>query len=256
MLAEERKRKIMDMLEKSRIVKVAELSRALDATEATIRRDLEELQKQDKLRRVHGGAVPNNKMSRDFNYSELSVLRIVEKKRIAARALEYIHDSDTILLDSSTTTFELGRLIRESALKDISVITNSFNLTGLFSGSRVRVIHTGGELFSGMNYAAGAIAEQMLSGIRVDKCFLGTNGIDPFYGYSVPNFRDAAIKKAMLRASKQTFILADHSKFGEAYMARFADCNGEIDYLITDYIPVDVDRTELESCASVILTDK
>ena len=197
MLAEERKEQIMKIAEKNRIVKVANLSRLLGATEATIRRDLEELQKQDKIRRIHGGAVLATKMSRDFNYSELSVLCMAEKQKIAAKAFEHVQNGDALLLDGSTTVLELGKLLAESTLEGLSVITNSFNLVSLFTGSRHRIVHTGGELFSGMNYATGTVAEQMLAGIRADKCFLGANGIAPSYGYSVPNFLDASLKKCM-----------------------------------------------------------
>ncbi|MCI8505704.1 MAG: DeoR/GlpR transcriptional regulator [Lachnospiraceae bacterium] len=237
MLAEERKEQILELLKKEHIIKVAELSRQFHATEATIRRDLDILQSQGKIRRIHGGAVLAKKANRDFNYSELSILCIEEKKRIAAKALEYIQSGDSLLFDGSTTGLELGKLLLKSSFKDISIITNSFHLVSLFTTSSIRVIHTGGELFSGMNYAAGTIAEQMLSGIRVDKCFLGANGIEPSYGYSVPNFLDSSLKKSMRLASRLTFILADHTKFGDSYMAKFANFSGEIDYLITDRLP-------------------
>ena len=99
------------------------------------------------------------------------------------------------------------------------------------------MIHTGGELSSGMNCACGTIAEQTLHQIRVDKCFLGTNGIEPTYGYSTAAFADASVKRHILDASRISFILADHTKFEKSYMAKFADYSGDIDYLITDYLP-------------------
>ncbi len=237
MLAEERKRKIMNIIEKSRIVKVTELSKELEATEATIRRDLEELQSQKKLRRIHGGAVFTKQTNQDFQYAELSILCMEEKKQIARQAFSFVSENDTLLLDGSTTVYELGKLLAQSPVKGLSIITNSFHLMNLFSGSGQRIIHTGGELSPGMNYAAGTVTEQMLRGIRVDKCFLGTNGIEPAYGYSVPSFQDAAVKKCMLQAARVSFILADHTKFGESYMAKFADFAGEVDYLITDQAP-------------------
>ena len=255
MLAEERKKQIVELIEKKRILKVTELSRLLDATEATIRRDLDELQKQNKVRRVHGGAVPAAKTGRIFHYSELSTLCMEEKKRIAAKALTYIQDGDTLLFDGSTTALELGKRGLESALTNISIITNSFHLTALFTGSGKRVIHTGGELFSGMNYATGTIAEQMLSGIRADKCFLGSNGIEPSYGYSVPNFLDAALKKSMQKASRVSFVLADHTKFGASYMAKFADFSCGIDYLVTDCLPEGTDFGKWDTSTKLIVAD-
>ena len=237
MLAEERKRKIIDIIEKNHIVKVSDLSKRFQTTEATIRRDLEMLQGQGKVRRIHGGAVFTNPVTKDASYSELSTLRIGEKKQIARLASSFVHEGDTLLMDGSTTVYELAKLLVESSLTGISVITNSFHLMGLFVDSSIRAIHTGGELFSGMNYATGTITEQMLQGIRVDKCFMGANGIEPSYGYSVPSFGDASVKKYMLRASRVSFVLADHTKFAESYMAKFAGFDGEINYLITDSLP-------------------
>ncbi len=237
MLAEERKRKIADTIKKNHIVKVSDLSKRFQTTEATIRRDLEELQGQGKVRRIHGGAVFINPVTKDASYSELSTLRIEEKKQIALLASSFVHNNDTLLMDGSTTVYELAKLLVESPLTGVSVITNSFHLMTLFVNSNIRAIHTGGELFSGMNYATGAITEQTLQGIRVDKCFMGANGIEPSYGYSVPSFGDASVKKYMLQASRVSFILADHTKFSESYMAKFAGFDGEIDYLITDALP-------------------
>ncbi|MCI8550561.1 MAG: DeoR/GlpR transcriptional regulator [Lachnospiraceae bacterium] len=252
MLAEERKNRIIEIIKEERIVKVTDLSQRFEATEATIRRDLEELQRMGMVRRIHGGAVLPTKISRDFNYSDLSVLCIEEKKRIAAKAYEFIQTGDNLLLDGSTTVLELGKLLLKNPPGGISIITNSFNLVALFTGSNIRVIHTGGELCSGMNYATGVIAEQMLSGIRVDKCFLGANGIEPSYGYSVPHFPDASLKKWMRKASGLTFVLADHTKFGDSYMAKFADFTEDVDYLITDRLPDELKKHETDSTTRFI----
>lgn len=255
MLAEERKDKIINIIEKNRIAKVAELSKLLNTTEATVRRDLEELQKQKKIQRVHGGAISVNNTNREFCYSELSTFCIEEKKRIAARAFEFVADNDALLMDASTTVFELASLLLYSGLKGLSIITNSFNLVSLLRSSQIRVIHTGGQLSSSMNYAIGSVAEQMLNGLRVDKCFLGTNGIDPSYGYSVPSFEDASVKKCMLTASRQKFILADHTKFGESYMAKFANFTGDIDYLITDCLSAEIDPSAFDPNINLLLAE-
>lgn len=255
MLAEERKDKIINIIEKNRVAKVAELSRLLNTTEATVRRDLEELQKQKKVQRVHGGAISVTNTNREFDYRELSTICIEEKKRIAARAFEFVQDNDALLMDASTTVFELASLLLHSSLTGLSIITNSFNLVSLLRSSHIRVIHTGGQLSSSMNYAVGAVGEQMLSGLRVDKCFLGTNGIDPSYGYSVPSFEDASIKKCMLTSSRQKFILADHTKFGEAYLAKFASFTGEIDYLITDCLTDKIDVSAFDPNTNIVLAE-
>ncbi len=255
MFAEERKAKIMEMIEREQVVKVAELSKMFNTTEATIRRDLDELQSRNMLRRIHGGAIVVNQKSRDMRYSDLSVLHIEEKRRIAQKAIEYICDEDTLLFDASTTVYELARLILESNLKNIFIVTNSFNLVNLFAGSEHRVVHTGGELSSNMYYAVGTITERMMQDVRTDKCFVGANGIDFSYGYSVPTFEDASVKKLMIRASRESFVLADHTKFGETYMAKFADYGNGIDYLITDLLPEENYITG-DSKTEIILPDE
>lgn len=254
MLAEERKNIIVEIVNKNRIVKVSELSKMLNTTEATVRRDLDELQKIKKVRRVHGGAISLNPTSKPFTTNELSILCKEEKKHIAKKAYEYVDDNDALLFDASTTVLELARLIAEGDKKGISILTNSFNVVSMLSNKNdIKVIHTGGQVSYNMNYSTGFITEKIIRDLRVDKCFVGTNGIDPIYGYSVPSFEDASVKKCMLSASKQRFVLADHTKFGETYMAKFADFTGDVDYLITDSFPENIDREPYESNVNLVV---
>ena len=253
MLAEERKETIMNIIEREHSVKVAELSKLLNITEVTVRRDLEELQQQHKIQRVHGGAVSTNPSNRQFCDTELSIICMEEKKRIATAAFPFVSNDDSILMDASTTVFELAKLLMKSDLTGLSIITNSFSLVSLLRESKIRVVHTGGQLFPRMNCTVGPLGEQMLQNLRVDKCFMGTNGIDPTYGYSVPSFEDASIKKCMLTASKQNFILADHTKLGESYTAKFANFSGDIDYFITDCFTDDFDASTFDSGTTVLL---
>ena len=243
MLAEERKNRIMDLVNQNIVVKVVDLSRELQATEATIRRDLEELQNEKMVRRIHGGATLPNPTSKPMNRSQLMVICQKEKNAIAKKAYSFIRENDAVLLDSSTTVLELAKHIAEGELKNITIITNSFFVVPLLSQNKnVKVIHTGGQVSYDMDYSIGSLTRNMLAGIRVDKCFIGANGIDPSFGYSVPIMDDADVKKSMISASKQTFILADHTKFGECFMGRFSEFGGEVDYLITDQLPIGVDK--------------
>ena len=253
MLAEERKTKIMEMIHNDTIVKVNELSRVLEATEATIRRDLEELQRKKLIRRVHGGATLPHPTSKPLNRTQLMVLCREEKVMIARKALTFIRENDAILLDSSTTTLELAKLIAQSDLENITVITNSFHVVPALEGKKgVKVLHTGGEVHYNMDYSTGVITRGMLSGIRVDKCFLGTNGIDSDFGYSVPTMDDADVKVSMLTASKYSFVLADHTKFAECFMGRFAPFSGTIDVLITDVFPSELDKKPYLSSVDLV----
>lgn len=251
MLAEERKRKIVELVNKNKIIKVTELSQLLDATEATIRRDLDELQERKKVRRIHGGAISVKPVM--YTGIELSHLCMAEKKRIAKKAYEFVDDNDTLLIDGSTTVFELIKLIAEGEKKGLSILTNSFNVVTLLERKKdIQIFHMGGKVDYRMNYAVGTITESILQNLRADKSFLGTNGIEPNFGYSVPSFEDASVKKAMLHAANQNFILADHSKFGESYLAKITEFTGTVDYLITDYLPDGIDRETVEAGVNLI----
>lgn len=254
MLAEERKTEIINLIAQKNIVKVVELSKLFNATEATIRRDLDELQKRKKLRRVHGGAVSLKPTSKILSDNELSALCMTEKKLIAQKAYEFIDDNDSVIFDASTTVLELAKLIATGNKKNLSIVTNSFNVVSVLSQKKdIHVLHVGGQVQYSMHYSIGSITENVLKNLRVDKCFLGTNGIDIEYGYSVPSFEDASTKKYMLKSSKQKFILADHTKFGATYMGNIVGFSGEIDYLITDSIPQTLNRDLYDSHVNLII---
>lgn len=256
MLAEERKRAIRDLVNSHGIVTVAELSKQLNTTEATIRRDLDDLEKQLKIRRVYGGAVSIKSTSRSLSNNELSTLCLAEKKQIAQRAYDFIEENDAILLDASTTVLELTKLIAEGDKRHLSILTNSFYAVDILKQKKdISVIHLGGQVNYSMNYAVGPITESMIRDIRVEKCFIGTNGIDESYGYSVPTFEDACVKKSMLKASKQKFVLADHTKFGDAYVGKFANFTGDINYLITDLLPNNIDIEVINASVKLIIAE-
>lgn len=257
MLAEERKNLIMERVNRDIVVKVVDLSRDFKTTEATIRRDLEELQDKKMVRRIHGGATLPYPTSKPFNRAQLMVICQKEKQLIAKKAFSFIRENDAILLDASTTVLELAKCISSSNLKNITIITNSFYVVPLLSGkSGVKVLHTGGDVVYEMECSTGVVTRNMLESIRVDKCFLGTNGVEPSFGYSVPTMDDADVKKSMIAAAQQTFVLADHTKFGECYMGRFAPFNGPVDYLITDSMPATVDSKPYHSSVTLLEASK
>lgn len=254
MLAEERKRRILEMLNKNGVLKVAELSRALETTEATIRRDLVDLQNQNKLSRVHGGATLQRPISRMAPQSLLGSLNLGEKKLIARAAYSLLQDNDAVIMDVSTTVLELAKLIAAGSLRNLSIITNSFSVVqALISKKEIRLIHTGGQVEGLLNSSLGTVAENMLRNIRADKCFIGTNGIHPEYGYSSPTFEEASIKQVMMRSARKRIVLSDHTKFGETYMGKFADFRDSVDILVTDELPAEFSQHYAETNTKVIV---
>ena len=256
MLAEERKKIICELVNRKKGVRVTELSKQLGITEATVRRDLEELQNDKKLRRTHGGALPLYSASKNYIISELSGVNTEAKVKIAKKAYEFIDDNDTIMIDNSSTVMELARLLAEKPKNGITVITNSFYMVDiLLCKDEIHLIHIGGEVRKHSNSTVGLITEQAIRNLRADKCFIGSNGIDVNYGYSITNFEEAGVKCSMLASSKQKFVLADHSKFGDSYLAKFADIDGDVDFLISDRKAEGFDYNKIEDKLMFLLAD-
>lgn len=254
MLAEARRQHILELLEQKSVITVSELSQLLDATETTIRRDLELLQNRNMLNRVHGGAMLLRPKAEVTPLSQLEEYNTEEKHRIACAAYKLIRNGDTIILDVSTTVLELVKLIAEGDRQNLSIITNSFTIVDkLRDCSGIRLIHTGGQMSSMFNCSLGMLTENAIRGLRVDKCFLGVNGVEANYGYSTPTFEFAAVKNAIINASQTAIVLCDHTKFGETYMGKFAEFSGSIHYVITDMLPHEYERLFAATNTKVII---
>jgi DeoR/GlpR family transcriptional regulator of sugar metabolism len=234
MFAEERQQKIYDIICQEKSMRVQQLSKILNISEVTVRRDLEELHKQKKIIRTHGGAMAYYPVGKSTKVPELMAdpSMLAEKKLIAAAAYSFIQDYDTILLDGSSTVYELVQLLARNEKEHLIIIaTSPLSVVTLSSLKNCQVIMAGGVVNYAYNTVEGHIANRFIKDIRVDKCFIGINGIDEDFGYSTPRFEDAEIKALTVASSNQSFILADRSKFGKVYLARV---NVVCDYLITD----------------------
>src|ERR1700723_738472 len=233
LLAEERRFRIRELLSRERTVTASELIRTLGVTAATIRRDLEALEKEGVLVRSHGGAVSRTSATNSRpSYEALGRSNRAEKQAIAREAERLILDGETVFLEGSTTVYELARrLLHRNRL---TVITNSPPIVEQFQHSQhVSVISTGGELQKDVFYLSGVWAQRALSEIRVDKAVLGVSAIDPAYGISTASQAEAQIKKMILKSARVSIALADHSKFGNQGFA-YVGPTTDIDILVTD----------------------
>lgn len=231
MFAEERQEKICEMVNQRNSVKVSELSEVLETSEVTIRRDLEELQRQKRIIRTHGGAMSTYNVGKPINFTQLISRECSEKHQIALAAYEMIEEDDTILLDTSRTVNELVNVIASGNKKNIRVITTSLvalDVLGKSQNCTVQIV--GGEVNFAWKTVEGSAACRFIRDIRVDKTFIGINGIDEEFGFSTPRYADADIKIEMLHSAHCGIILADHTKMGKTYLARV----NTPDYLITD----------------------
>lgn len=229
---EERKHKMVQYLQENHRASVQELGEAFGVSDSTVRRDLKELEDARRLKRTHGGAVSLQSVNFEPNMVDKEDSFREEKERIAKRAVEMIHQGDTILLDSGTTTLPLAKELKH--MSGIRVITNSvIVLSELRDCRNIELSIIGGLLRPDTLAFVGPIAERSLDMVRVDKAFIATNGLDLKEGVTTPNLTEAAIKRKMIDIAKQVILLADHSKIGNIAYAKFADVS-EIDHCIMD----------------------
>lgn len=215
LLVEERRRRVLEILEKQETVTVEELVKLFDVSSVTVRGDLEALSDAGLLVRSHGGALRRSDVLRDVPIKVKESLHHEEKVRIAERASQMIKEDETILLDSGTTTLEIARQIRRLGLRSLTVITNALNIASeLATLPQLRVIMLGGILRHVSQSFVGPQAEQTLRGMNADRAFIGVDGLDPEYGLSTPDVLEAQLTALMMSVAKQVVVVADASKFG------------------------------------------
>lgn len=182
----------------------------LDTSESTVRRDLDELEAEGKLHRVHGGAELFPTTQQELSNSEKSVKNSQIKAEIAQKASELIYDNDVIFIDAGTTTELLIPLIHQ---KNVTVVTNSIHHAAKLVDMDVKTIIIGGLVKQTTDASIGNVALSQISQMNFDKAFLGMNGIDESY-LSTPDMEEATIKKAIIKNAKLPYILLDSSKIG------------------------------------------
>ena len=213
MLNEERRRAILDMLNRDGRVLVHELARRFDTSQVTIRKDLELLHTQGHAQRTHGGALmPRDGALSDPTLREKEQLHREEKLRIAAAAAAMVQERQVIILDSGTTTTAIARALKTAT--NLTIVTNAVNIAAELVGSSLEVILTGGTLRKNSFSLVGPIAEDTLRHLNADILFLGVDGFDVHYGLSTPNLLEAKVNKVMVDVAKQVVAVCDSSKFG------------------------------------------
>jgi len=235
MFADERRTEILKLIEQKHSVTVSFLSDKFGTSEVTIRRDLQELENEGLLKRTHGGAMKVNNPKQELNIVDLNMKQVEEKIAIAKQAYSIIEDGDAIIIDPSTTAGMITKFIREGEKKDITVVTNSFRVVSeLMDCEKVEVIHVGGQLIRSFESSVGIIAENTLASLNVDKTFIGINGVDFESGLTTINLYESKMKSMMLKCGRETYVLADHTKFNKVHLSvvkRFDDIRSTI---ITD----------------------
>ncbi|WP_136604546.1 DeoR/GlpR family DNA-binding transcription regulator [Paenibacillus dokdonensis] len=231
MLVAERYDKIVGLVNERGSIRVSELSELCGVTEETIRRDLDRLEQQGKVRRSHGGAVSVKEAQAETPYFEREVMHQEEKKRIARAAVALIEPYDRIALDASSTAWYMASILPDIPL---TVLTNSIKVAlELSSKEKIEVISTGGSLASKSLSYVGPMAERSLEAYYVDKAFVSCKGVHPERGISESNELQAMVKHKLIKQAASVYILADASKIGVQAFTHVAGWE-EIDVVITD----------------------
>ena len=217
MFAEERQRNIIEMMEKSASLKVADLAEYFNVSESTIRRDLKELEEKKILKRTHGGAVSFQKRGFEPSFKEKKEEYSSEKEKIGELAADMVEDGYSVILDTGTTTLEIAKKIRN---KNITVITNSLDIAEELSEmDNIELIMTGGTLRGNTRAMVGYLTETTLRNFRADIAFIGANGITLEDGATTPNHVEAMTKRAMISSAHKVYVVSDTSKFGKVSFA-------------------------------------
>lgn len=245
MFAEERQQLISALVAERGRVSVTDLADRFSITTETIRRDLAALEVSGNLRRVHGGAVPSDRLStREESILERAVQRQSEKLRIANAALALIPELTTgsILLDAGSTTETLADLLAQrtpsaNGSDELVVITHAIPIAGKLSSTPGIALQILGGRVRGLTQAAvGQSTVEAAYRLRPDIAFVGTNGIHSVFGLSTPDPEEAAVKAAFVKSARRVVALADSSKLDAETLVQFATLK-DVDTLITDSEP-------------------
>lgn len=212
MLAAQRQRFILDLLEKQGSVRTMDLAQRLEVTDETVRRDLDFMEGKALLRRTHGGAVRGGWVSRDRSFAERQVENIQSKQAIARAALPLIAEGDTVFIDASSTALQIVPLLGSFPIR---VLTHSLLVAQLLAErEKVDLVLCGGAFDRVSGSFLGTEVAHALERRRVDKVFCSGNGIEPRLGASEVNQQQAFIKELMIARCTRLIYLADSSKLG------------------------------------------
>lgn len=233
MLTEERRKKIVEWLDQYSIVKSQDLVTQLNASESTIRRDLQELEDEGLLVRIHGGAKRSQHLEQEAAMAEKTFKNIHQKQAIARLAVEYLTEGDVIYLDAGSTTLEMVPLLKN---KILTVVTNSVGIAARLVEQQVPTIVIGGRIKLTTDAVIGTQAIEQLTNYRFNKAFIGMNGVHPTHGFTTPDTEEASLKKMAMQQAEDAYVLVDHTKFGQTSFVKVAPLDSAT--ILTDKCPL------------------
>ena len=206
----------MEKLSHNNFVRLDDLVSLLDTSESTVRRDLDELESERKLHRVHGGAELPHSLQEEFTNQQKSIKNIQEKMQVARKAASLISNDDVIFVDAGTTNeLLLGYLNQDN----LTVVTNSIHHAAKLVDKNIQTIIIGGHVKKSTDASIGAVAYEQIKQLNFDKAFLGINGIGEEF-LTTPDMEEAVIKKTVIENARKSYIVTDSSKIGRVSFAK------------------------------------
>jgi DeoR family fructose operon transcriptional repressor len=213
-------------------VDVADLARRYGVTTETIRRDLSDMQQRKLLRRVHGGAVPVERINHEPMLAARDVVNAEEKLRIATKAVEEVPERGSMIIDSGSTTQRLADVFPVE--RDVHVVTNSLMMALTLGRRGVRTLTVlGGAVRTNTLAMVDDTTRSELQDMAVDVLFISCDGLSFQHGLTTPYREERMIKRAMIERAHRVVAMVDASKFGNVQMFSFAAFD-DIDVLVTD----------------------
>lgn len=232
MIIAKRHKYILDKLKEAGYVSVAALSREMDVTMVTVRKDLRILEEKGLLYRTHGSATPVSPYVNDKPVTEKRLVQVSQKNAIANKATELLFQDDVIIIGSGTTVLAFAQSIPRKL--SLTVLTAAMNVSmALMDVPKAEVVQLGGVVRKSSSSVVGHFAENMIKDFACSKLFISVDGIDPEFGLTTSNLLEAHLNSIMIASAQKTIVLADSSKFGKKSFGKIAKIE-DIDTLIVD----------------------
>ncbi|MCQ8769790.1 DeoR/GlpR family DNA-binding transcription regulator [Streptomyces telluris] len=267
LLAEQRRALILDEVRRRGGVRVNELTRRLNVSDMTVRRDLDALARLGVVEKVHGGAVPvAEATTHEPGFEAKSALELAAKEDIARAAARMAPPGGAIALAGGTTVFALAQRLVD--VPDLTVVTNSVRAADVFHSAQrsvtaagpsarpgaATVVLTGG-VRTPSDTLVGPVADAAIRSLHFDVLFIGVHGISAEAGLSTPNLAEAETNRHFVRSARRVVVLADHTKWGTVGLSSFALLD-EVDALVTDAgLPETVRREISERLPELVVAD-
>ena len=239
MIKQQRWAAIIDLCRENTAISVGELVSLLRVSEATVRRDLQQMEDLNMVSRYHGGVRLNDGQSEEPPMLLKSETNISSKNQVARLAASMIKDNQMIYVDAGSSTYEMLNYVRA---KNITVVTIGLPHIAKLKRSLTHTILLGGTIRWTTEAVTGNLTLRQLDDLFFDIAFLGVNGIHEKVGFTTTNEQEADVKAKVIAHSSSTFVLADGSKFNKLYPVKFSRLDQAV--ILSDEIP-DFDRSQI-----------